>query len=227
METGGFPIAKYGPLCGKKATGIWLLQVKNGHGTYKLARGWALGIATDTDAIMVAPGIVDPNDPAAAMSIDLRVTEDDATTGFGKIECVTTASNGRSFVPNTTVGDLIMALGDSGMYFCTLRNGRGTVSSIRSLAAGLIHANILLGLRYWLCAAVFLLYHFIQEPTGGDYLCQRAVSVTRRCDTGSSTMENMSIEKGNYDMSKLSEEAKAALLLCDREIRELRRREGL
>ncbi|KAI0427461.1 hypothetical protein F5Y09DRAFT_344648 [Xylaria sp. FL1042] len=200
------PAATYGPLCGKQAKSIWLLQVKNGDGTYKLARGWAFALVTEKDAIMIAPGIHDPSASTGAMSIDVRVMEDDATSGMAKIACVTTPKNGRRLVPNTTVGDIIMVLGDAGLFFCTLNNGRG--------------------LRHWLCAALFLLDQFIEEPNAGEYLPQRAVNVTRHCDTGSSTMEDLPIEKGNYDMSQLSGEAKAALLLCDREIIGLRRLEG-
>ncbi|KAI0813717.1 hypothetical protein GGR55DRAFT_635595 [Xylaria sp. FL0064] len=200
--------AIYGHMCTSVVESVWLVQLENGDSTYSVARGWALALVTDKDAMIVAPQAHahDRSSPTGGMMpVIFTRLPGDAPSGYARIAHATTASNGRRVVSNTTIADIMIALGGAGMYYCGLKNGRG--------------------LRHWLCTALFLLAQFIVEETAGEYLSQRAINVTRHCDAGSSTKEDLPIEKGHYDITKLSGEAMAAILLCDREIIELRRRE--
>ncbi|KAI1350016.1 hypothetical protein F5Y01DRAFT_287202 [Xylaria sp. FL0043] len=197
--------AVYGHMCSSVVESIWLMQLPNGDGTYTVARGWALALVTDKDAMMLAPQALDRSSPTGGMPVLFTRLPGDAPSGYARIAHATTASNGRRLVSNTTIADIMIVLGDAGMYYSSLKNGRG--------------------LRHWLCTALFLLAQFIVEETAGEYLSQRAINITRHCDTGSSTREDLPIEKGHYDITKMTGEAMAAILLCDREIMELRRQE--
>ncbi|GAW13383.1 hypothetical protein ANO14919_027670 [Xylariales sp. No.14919] len=202
------PISDYPLHESKEIEGLWLVEFKNGDALGGItARGWALALVTKKDVLFITPRILDPNGP---IKISVQIIEGTpSTVGFETMVSVTAAGNGRRVVIedwNVTVGGILVLLDWSGFSHYKANNGRG--------------------LRHWICVVLFLFHFFIDEPMTPDCLCQKAIRLMRRGFQGGDTMEFMPIEEGTCCYEKLVEESKAALLLCNRYIKELLVKEG-
>ncbi|KAI0968369.1 hypothetical protein F4678DRAFT_481999 [Xylaria arbuscula] len=184
-------------LCNRLATRIQLLEIKERiSSTFTPVRRWAFAIVTDTATMAISPSIADPPSPAGRVKIVVRIIWDFKFSGPAKIDYY----DGCPVISKIAVEEIIRAIHGAGMNTFNLKDGRGH--------------------RYWVCVVLFYLFSFMIQTTPGEYMPERAVEIMTRCD-----IDNRPIEKGTFDMSKLSGEATAALLLCDRAIINFRRLE--